>query len=113
MRGWGVMAWSGAQGRGREGAEDSMSTTRSLEGDRFYGHGVQNMKGGLASIIGSRRGLRTAAPSSPSRSEPPPGDSALGHRAHGDPAPRASCPTCAVPSSLPEDRFRAAAARAS
>src|SRR2546422_10107562 len=25
--------------------------TPSLEGDRLYGHGVQNMKGGLASII--------------------------------------------------------------
>src|SRR5262245_41574852 len=32
--------------------------TPSLEGDRLYGHGVQNMKGGLASIIMAAEALR-------------------------------------------------------
>lgn len=32
--------------------------TPSLEGDRLYGHGVQNMKGGLASIIGAAEAVR-------------------------------------------------------
>jgi len=32
--------------------------TPSLEGDRLYGHGVQNMKGGLASIIMTAEALR-------------------------------------------------------
>jgi len=30
----------------------------SLEGDRLYGHGVQNMKGGLASIIMTAEAIR-------------------------------------------------------
>lgn len=34
--------------------------TPSLEGDRLYGHGVQNMKGGLASIIGAAEAVRRA-----------------------------------------------------
>src|SRR5690349_21112942 len=32
--------------------------TPSLEGDRLYGHGVQNMKGGLASIIMTAEAIR-------------------------------------------------------
>ncbi len=32
--------------------------TPSLEGDRLYGHGVQNMKGGLASIIMTAEAVR-------------------------------------------------------
>ena len=32
--------------------------TPSLEGDRLYGHGVQNMKGGLASIIMAAEAIR-------------------------------------------------------
>src|SRR6059036_1979907 len=32
--------------------------TPSLEGDRLYGHGVQNMKGGLASIITTAEAVR-------------------------------------------------------
>ena len=32
--------------------------TPSLEGDRLYGHGVQNMKGGLASIIMAAEAVR-------------------------------------------------------
>src|SRR4030095_3652145 len=32
--------------------------TPSLEGDRLYGHGVQNMKGGLASIITVAEAIR-------------------------------------------------------
>ena len=32
--------------------------TPSLEGDRLYGHGVQNMKGGLASIIMAGEAIR-------------------------------------------------------
>jgi acetylornithine deacetylase len=32
--------------------------TPSLEGDRLYGHGVQNMKGGLASIITAAEAIR-------------------------------------------------------
>jgi acetylornithine deacetylase len=32
--------------------------TPSLEGDRLYGHGVQNMKGGLASIIVAAEAIR-------------------------------------------------------
>src|SRR5262245_6326550 len=32
--------------------------TPGLEGDRLYGHGVQNMKGGLASIIGAAEAIR-------------------------------------------------------
>ena len=32
--------------------------TPSLEGDRLYGHGVQNMKGGLASIIRTAEAIR-------------------------------------------------------
>ena len=47
-----------------------MSTTRSLEGDRFYGHDVQNMKGGLASIIGWSAACARTPPSAPSRSAP-------------------------------------------
>src|SRR5256712_13889015 len=39
--------------------------TPSLEGDRLYGHGVQNLKGGLASII------LTAEAVSPSRGRLP------------------------------------------
>ena len=35
--------------------------TPSLEGDRLYGHGVQNMKGGLASVIMVAEALRRAA----------------------------------------------------
>ena len=34
--------------------------TPSLEGDRLYGHGVQNMKGGLASIIMAAEAIRRA-----------------------------------------------------
>jgi acetylornithine deacetylase len=34
--------------------------TPSLEGDRLYGHGVQNMKGGLASIIVAAEAVRRA-----------------------------------------------------
>ncbi|MGH7302178.1 MAG: M20 family metallopeptidase [Candidatus Rokuibacteriota bacterium] len=34
--------------------------TPSLEGDRLYGHGVQNMKGGLASIIMTAEAVRRA-----------------------------------------------------
>jgi acetylornithine deacetylase len=34
--------------------------TPSLEGDRLYGHGVQNMKGGLASIIMTAEAIRRA-----------------------------------------------------
>jgi acetylornithine deacetylase len=32
--------------------------TPTLEGDRLYGHGVQNMKGGLASIIRAAEAIR-------------------------------------------------------
>src|SRR5438094_7446019 len=32
--------------------------TPSLEGDRLYGHGVQNMKGGLASIVMAAEAVR-------------------------------------------------------
>jgi acetylornithine deacetylase len=34
--------------------------TPSLEGDRLYGHGIQNMKGGLASIIMAAEAVRRA-----------------------------------------------------
>jgi len=34
--------------------------TPSLEGDRLYGHGVQNMKGGLASIVMAAEAVRRA-----------------------------------------------------
>ncbi|MEE8443570.1 MAG: M20/M25/M40 family metallo-hydrolase, partial [Dehalococcoidia bacterium] len=34
--------------------------TPSLEGDRLYGHGVQNMKGAVASIIAATEAIRTA-----------------------------------------------------
>jgi acetylornithine deacetylase len=36
--------------------------TPSLEGDRLYGHGVQNMKGGLASIIMTAEAIRRSGP---------------------------------------------------
>ena len=32
--------------------------TPSVEGDRLYGHGIQNMKGGLASIIMAAEAMR-------------------------------------------------------
>jgi acetylornithine deacetylase len=35
--------------------------TPSLEGDRLYGHGVQNMKGGLASIIMAAEAIRRSS----------------------------------------------------
>jgi acetylornithine deacetylase len=37
--------------------------TPSLEGDRLYGHGVQNMKGGVASIIMAAEAVRRSGPS--------------------------------------------------
>lgn len=39
--------------------------TPSLEGDRLYGHGVQNMKGGLASIIMAAEAIRRSGVTRP------------------------------------------------
>jgi acetylornithine deacetylase len=37
---------------------EARSVDAELEGDRLYGHGVQNMKGGLASIIMAAEAIR-------------------------------------------------------
>ena len=41
--------------------------TPIVEGDRLYGHGVQNMKGGLASVIMAAEAVRQSGVKSPRR----------------------------------------------